>query len=219
MERIRESRSPSPSFLGRWNERPPCEKSRRESGSGTEKNRDTAVWGSISPPNPGGEEQIVLADLPATQLNRGRPDFRHRARTSMGELVNRRRGPRPCLQLDGIQHRCHSNGEGRTFYSEVDACRTLAPMSYCSNLLATCFRVRVPSNDAKRWRDSVESNLRGHDSHGVIRIPQYVGFVREAKLKVGLTCRAERDASDCCRRCQLGSGMVRHDCSIDCFQK
>ena len=28
----------------------------------------------------------------------------------------------------------------------------------------------------------VDANLCGHDSHGVIRIPQYVGFVREGKL-------------------------------------
>src|SRR4026208_2151420 len=28
----------------------------------------------------------------------------------------------------------------------------------------------------------VEANLRGHDSHGVIRITQYIGFLREGKL-------------------------------------
>ena len=31
-------------------------------------------------------------------------------------------------------------------------------------------------------RSLVDANLCGHDSHGVIRIPQYVGFLRERKL-------------------------------------
>jgi uncharacterized oxidoreductase len=44
----------------------------------------------------------------------------------------------------------------------------------------------VPTSDADRVASSlVDANLRGHDSHGVIRIPQYVGFIREKKLVVG----------------------------------
>ena len=31
-------------------------------------------------------------------------------------------------------------------------------------------------------RSLVDANLCGHDSHGVIRVPQYVGFVRAKKL-------------------------------------
>ena len=31
-------------------------------------------------------------------------------------------------------------------------------------------------------RSLVDSNLCGHDSHGVIRVPQYMGFLREGKL-------------------------------------
>ncbi len=32
-------------------------------------------------------------------------------------------------------------------------------------------------------RDLVEANLAGHDSHGVIRLPQYAGFVRDGQIK------------------------------------
>ncbi|HEX3149931.1 MAG TPA: Ldh family oxidoreductase [Gemmataceae bacterium] len=45
-------------------------------------------------------------------------------------------------------------------------------------------------------RSLVSANLCGHDSHGVIRIPQYVGFVRDGKLKpnVPLTVLRETPA-------------------------
>jgi hydroxycarboxylate dehydrogenase B len=44
----------------------------------------------------------------------------------------------------------------------------------------------VPPADAETVaRSLVDANLCGHDSHGVIRIPQYVGFVREKKLVPG----------------------------------
>jgi uncharacterized oxidoreductase len=42
-----------------------------------------------------------------------------------------------------------------------------------------------PEEAAIVSRSLVDSNLCGHDSHGVIRIPQYIGFVREGKLFVG----------------------------------
>lgn len=34
-------------------------------------------------------------------------------------------------------------------------------------------------------RSLVDANLCGHDSHGVMRVPQYVGFIRDGKLKPG----------------------------------
>ena len=42
--------------------------------------------------------------------------------------------------------------------------------------------LRVPDGDAA-WvaRLLVRANLRGHDSHGVIRIPQYVGSIRKGE--------------------------------------
>ncbi|MSR55840.1 MAG: Ldh family oxidoreductase [Gemmataceae bacterium] len=44
----------------------------------------------------------------------------------------------------------------------------------------------VPETDANTVANSlVDANLCGHDSHGVIRVPQYVGFVKEGKLVVG----------------------------------
>ena len=32
----------------------------------------------------------------------------------------------------------------------------------------------------------VEANLRGHDSHGVMRVPQYVDFLRKGTYKAGV---------------------------------
>lgn len=41
----------------------------------------------------------------------------------------------------------------------------------------------VPTDHANLvGRSLVDSNLCGHDSHGVIRVPQYIGFLREGKL-------------------------------------
>lgn len=56
---------------------------------------------------------------------------------------------------------------------------TLAP-GPLSNFAAAIFRaVGAPSDHARTVADHlVESNLAGHDSHGVIRIPQYVQYVR-----------------------------------------
>jgi uncharacterized oxidoreductase len=43
--------------------------------------------------------------------------------------------------------------------------------------------VGVPAEDAARVaRSLVDANLCGHDSHGVIRVPQYVGYLRDGKL-------------------------------------
>jgi hydroxycarboxylate dehydrogenase B len=45
----------------------------------------------------------------------------------------------------------------------------------------------VPANESAVVAQSlVDANLCGHDSHGVIRVPQYVGFVREGKLFAGV---------------------------------
>jgi hydroxycarboxylate dehydrogenase B len=42
-------------------------------------------------------------------------------------------------------------------------------------------------------RSLVDANLSGHDSHGVMRIPQYVGFVREGKLAPGAALTVMRE--------------------------
>ena len=42
-------------------------------------------------------------------------------------------------------------------------------------------------------RSLVGANLRGHDSHGVMRIPFYVGRIAEGVLKPGSTLRVEKE--------------------------
>jgi uncharacterized oxidoreductase len=50
----------------------------------------------------------------------------------------------------------------------------------------------VPSDEARIVADGlVGANLRGHDSHGVMRVPQYVGFVKEDIYKPGAPLRIE----------------------------
>jgi uncharacterized oxidoreductase len=45
---------------------------------------------------------------------------------------------------------------------------------------------KVPSEEAERVaRSLVDANLRGHDSHGVIRVPQYVKAITDGLLKPG----------------------------------
>ena len=45
----------------------------------------------------------------------------------------------------------------------------------------------VPPDEARIVAGSlVDANLCGHDSHGVIRLPQYVGLLRDGKLKAGV---------------------------------
>jgi uncharacterized oxidoreductase len=54
----------------------------------------------------------------------------------------------------------------------------------------------VPDADA-RWVGSllVRANLRGHDSHGVIRIPQYVGSIRKGETNPRPAITVRRDSS------------------------
>jgi uncharacterized oxidoreductase len=52
----------------------------------------------------------------------------------------------------------------------------------------------VPEADARTVAGSlVDANLCGHDSHGVMRVPQYVGFVREGKLVPGAALTVLRE--------------------------
>jgi uncharacterized oxidoreductase len=44
----------------------------------------------------------------------------------------------------------------------------------------------VPQNEANRVaRSLVDANLCGHDSHGIIRVPQYMESIRDGRLKPG----------------------------------
>jgi uncharacterized oxidoreductase len=54
----------------------------------------------------------------------------------------------------------------------------------------------VPPAEAETIaRSLVGANLCGHDSHGVMRIPQYVGFVREGKLVPGAPLTVLRETA------------------------
>jgi uncharacterized oxidoreductase len=71
--------------------------------------------------------------------------------------------------------------------------------------------VGVPDDDATTVaRSLVGSNLRGHDSHGVMRIPQYVGFLErgEYKTNVPLLVMHETPALIACDA-QWGLGQVQ----------
>ena len=54
----------------------------------------------------------------------------------------------------------------------------------------------APSREAETVANFlVEANLVGHDSHGVIRLPQYVERIREGKLKPGAKIRVVKESS------------------------
>ena len=56
------------------------------------------------------------------------------------------------------------------------------------------FAVGVPRGDAAVVATSlVDANLRGHDSHGVMRVLQYVEFVERGEIRLGVDLRVERE--------------------------
>ena len=65
-------------------------------------------------------------------------------------------------------------------------------------LAASMFRAAgVPDDDAALVaRSLVDANLCGHDSHGVMRVPQYIDFIRKGTYKTGvpLTMMSETPA-------------------------
>jgi len=55
-------------------------------------------------------------------------------------------------------------------------------------------RVGVPGADAALVASSlVGANLRGHDSHGVMRIPQYVSFLEQGLYRIGIELKVESE--------------------------
>lgn len=53
----------------------------------------------------------------------------------------------------------------------------------------------VPEDEARTVSTSlVDANLCGHDSHGVIRVPQYIGFLRDGKLVSGADLTVLRES-------------------------
>jgi len=67
---------------------------------------------------------------------------------------------------------------------------------------------KVPNNDAEVVANSlVGANLRGHDSHGVMRVPQYVGFVESGQYRLGVDLQVENETPAlvvCDGQCGLG---------------
>jgi uncharacterized oxidoreductase len=55
--------------------------------------------------------------------------------------------------------------------------------------------VGVPEADASVVAlNLVGANLRGHDSHGVLRIPQYIDFLRKGDYQVGVDLKVENES-------------------------
>jgi uncharacterized oxidoreductase len=53
----------------------------------------------------------------------------------------------------------------------------------------------VPEADADVVaKNLIGANLRGHDSHGVLRIPQYVDFLRKGDYQIGVDLKVENDS-------------------------
>jgi hydroxycarboxylate dehydrogenase B len=53
----------------------------------------------------------------------------------------------------------------------------------------------VPEADASIVaRNLVGANLRGHDSHGVLRVPQYIDFLRKGDYRVGVDLKVESES-------------------------
>ncbi len=65
----------------------------------------------------------------------------------------------------------------------------------------------VPEDEASIVaRSLVASNLRGHDSHGVMRIPYYVGFLREGRLRTGIPLEVLKESA-AALACDAGWGF------------
>ena len=55
--------------------------------------------------------------------------------------------------------------------------------------------VGVPEADASVVASNlIGANLRGHDSHGVLRIPQYVDFLRKGDYRIGVDLEVENES-------------------------
>jgi uncharacterized oxidoreductase len=62
---------------------------------------------------------------------------------------------------------------------------------FCTQILAA---VGVPRADAALVASNlVGANLRGHDSHGVMRVPQYVGFIEQGLYRIAVDLRVENE--------------------------
>lgn len=71
------------------------------------------------------------------------------------------------------------------------------PAAALTDFVSALFRdASVPEPEARVVAESlVGANLRGHDSHGVMRATQYVGFVREGHYRPGVPLKVEHETA------------------------
>ena len=69
------------------------------------------------------------------------------------------------------------------------------PAAVLTDFVIDLFRASgVPEDEARLVATSlVASNLRGHDSHGVMRATQYIGFVRDGVYRPGVALQVEHE--------------------------
>jgi uncharacterized oxidoreductase len=72
------------------------------------------------------------------------------------------------------------------------------PVFEAAKLEEMCARIfqgaGLSEEEARRVsRSLVESNLMGHDSHGVIRVPQYIQMLKKGRVKAGQSIEKKRD--------------------------
>ncbi|MEJ7637282.1 MAG: Ldh family oxidoreductase [Singulisphaera sp.] len=71
----------------------------------------------------------------------------------------------------------------------------LAPLRLTEFVTGLFQAAGVPPSDARTVAASlVQSNLRGHDSHGVMRVPQYVDFLERGDYRTGVELIVEHEA-------------------------
>jgi hydroxycarboxylate dehydrogenase B len=92
----------------------------------------------------------------------------------------------------------HERGSQRpiepTFYPRGRSLPTFRPQQLLAVARRLFVAAGVPAADAETVAGSlVDSNLCGHDSHGVIRVQQYVGCLRDGKLHAGVSLDTLRE--------------------------
>lgn len=88
---------------------------------------------------------------------------------------------------------------------------TLSP-AILTEFVARIFEaIGIPAADAALVASSlVGANLRGHDSHGVIRVPQYVDLLERGEYQIGVELRIESDcAAAVVCDAQWGMGQIQ----------
>ena len=71
--------------------------------------------------------------------------------------------------------------------------RTFPPSNFSHAGIALFHAAGATEEDARSTVESlITSSLMGHDSHGVIRIPEYLGHIEKGMIKLDATITVER---------------------------